>query len=112
MVSPYLGALFENAVICEIVKTQMNFGRDWQISHWRTRDQEEVDFIVQTPSKILAIECKYAATEAQRWTPPKQIQKIKDIQFAVVSASGGASHAGVKHLSLGQVRDFLLAFLS
>lgn len=112
MISPYLGGLFENAVASEIMKTKINYQLELSISHWRTKDNEEVDFIIEHEGGVLAIECKYASTEALSWHPPKEIRKIPQCQFAVVSATGGPSVKGIRHLSLAQLRDFLKNELS
>ncbi|MDH4466840.1 MAG: ATP-binding protein [Bacteriovoracaceae bacterium] len=57
--SPQLGHLFETLVFGEIYKTAKNFDRDWKIFHWRTRDGEEVDFLIQMENqKFLFLEAK------------------------------------------------------
>lgn len=107
MVSPYLGVLFENAVAAEIFKTKINLQLNLDLCHWRTKDNEEVDFVVAHERGMIAFECKYAATEATAWIPPREIRKIPHCRFVVVSATGGPSVRGIEHLSLGQLADFL-----
>jgi predicted AAA+ superfamily ATPase len=59
MQSPQVGALFETLVLSEIVKCAMNFGKNWKIAFWRTREGEEVDFIIENEKgAILAIDAK------------------------------------------------------
>jgi predicted AAA+ superfamily ATPase len=108
LVSPYLGFIFENAVASEIVKVRDANRAEWSLSHWRTKEMEEVDFIISTPTKTLALECKYSAQEAMDWQPPKEIRKLKHAEFVVVSLSGGRQHHGLPHISLYELRDFLL----
>jgi hypothetical protein len=45
--SPAFGHLFETLVCAEIYKTMINFSRNWQIFHWRSRDGEEIDFLIE-----------------------------------------------------------------
>jgi predicted AAA+ superfamily ATPase len=57
--SPQAGALFETLVLAEIVKCSMNFGKNWKISLWRTKDGEEIDFILENErGDILALDAK------------------------------------------------------
>jgi len=57
--SPQLGPLFETLVYSEIYKFIINHQKNWKIYHWRTRDNEEIDFILQLENlKYLAIEAK------------------------------------------------------
>ncbi|MHB8545001.1 MAG: ATP-binding protein, partial [Leptospirales bacterium] len=44
------GALFETLVFSEILKFVQNYGKDWQIHLWRTREGEEIDFLITTDS--------------------------------------------------------------
>jgi len=57
--SPQAGPLFETLVLAEIVKFIRNFGKNWKVSMWRTKEGEEVDFIIENESgEILAIDAK------------------------------------------------------
>ena len=59
LTSPGLGNIFETLVCAEIYKTMINFSKDWQIFHWRSRDGEEIDFLIQLENKeFLFIEAK------------------------------------------------------
>lgn len=59
--SPQIGALFETLVFAEIMKFIRNYRKDWQIFFWRTKEREEIDFILQTSkNKIYAFEVKLA----------------------------------------------------
>lgn len=107
MVSPYLGSLFENAVASEIFKTKINGQLQLDLFHWRTKDNEEVDFVVEHEKGVIGFECKYAGTEAASWIPPKAIRKLPHCEFVVVSLTGGPSSQGVEHISLEQIAGFL-----
>lgn len=59
LTSPQQGFLFENLVFSEIYKLTNNFQLDWEIFHWRTKDQEEIDFLIQKGSnEFLFVESK------------------------------------------------------
>lgn len=59
---PMGGAIFETAVLMEIVKTIMNRGEEPHIYFWRTATGVEVDLIVETEGKLVPIEVKLSAT--------------------------------------------------
>lgn len=57
--SPYIGGLFETLVFSEIYKTIINFGLGWSIHYLRSREGEEVDFLIEKDNKtFLFIEAK------------------------------------------------------
>ncbi|MDH4466874.1 MAG: ATP-binding protein [Bacteriovoracaceae bacterium] len=60
MRSPQAGHLFENLVFCEIKKTIDHFRLDWLFYFWRTKDQEEVDFIIKMKNAWIVIDAKMA----------------------------------------------------
>jgi uncharacterized protein len=107
LVSPYAGALFENMVFCELLKIRDNHCLPWQIFFWRTKDGEEIDFLIDLGNaKYVALEVKLGGANAHRYTPPKSLQKEPlDVTYAIVSVDGeltpwreGVSSLGIKHL--------------
>jgi len=59
MTSPQAGALFETLVFSEITKYIHNTGKNWQLFFWRTREGEEIDFLIMTEDgKVLALDAK------------------------------------------------------
>lgn len=59
--SPQIGMLFETLVLGEIVKFIRNYRKDWQLFFWRTKEGEEIDFILKTSEHgIYAFEAKLA----------------------------------------------------
>lgn len=61
MHSPQIGALFETLVIAEVVKFIRNYGKDWELFFWRTKQGEEIDLIIKTtPHMFHAFEVKLA----------------------------------------------------
>jgi predicted AAA+ superfamily ATPase len=59
---PLGGAIFETAVLLEIVKAFVNRGEEPQIHFWRTSAGVEVDLVVEAGDKLFPIEVKLSAT--------------------------------------------------
>jgi hypothetical protein len=59
---PLGGAIFETAVLAEIVKTFWHRGEEPQVYFWRTATGVEVDIVVETRGRIVPIEVKLSAT--------------------------------------------------
>jgi len=60
--SPMGGAIFEAAVLMEIVKTLRSRGEEPQVYFWRTAAGVEVDLIVDTGQQLIPVEVKLSAT--------------------------------------------------
>ena len=73
--SPQYGHLFENLVFAELHKLNINFQLGWNIHHWRSKDKEEIDFIIEKPSgEFVFIEAKVSPH-----TPP-DLAKFREVQ--------------------------------
>jgi len=59
---PMGGAIFETAVLTEIVKTYLHRGEEPRVYFWRTATGTEVDILVETRGSIVPIEVKLSAT--------------------------------------------------
>jgi predicted AAA+ superfamily ATPase len=59
---PMGGAIFETAVLMEIVKTLTHRGEDARVYFWRTSSGAEVDLVVEASGKLIPIETKLSAT--------------------------------------------------
>jgi len=59
---PMGGAIFETAVLAEIVKVMSHRGEEPQVYFWRTAAGAEVDFVVEAQGKLVPIEVKLSAT--------------------------------------------------
>lgn len=67
MNSPQIGALFETLVLAEIVKFMRNYEKNWELFYWRTKEGEEIDFIIKTNNESLyAFEVKLAVQGISR----------------------------------------------
>ncbi len=112
--SPQVGALFETLVLAELVKTQRNYDKDWELYFARTKDGQEIDFIVKTASgKIYAIEVKYAIHGV---TKPISLPKAFQTEWGsevplVIVTSGGKKLKLSSHclcLPIAELHDYLL----
>ena len=55
---PMGGALFETHVLADILKRFRHQAREVQVHFWRTRDGQEIDFLVENDGKTFPIEVK------------------------------------------------------
>lgn len=66
LTSPQAGALFETLVFAEIFKFKQNYGKDWQLYLWRTKEGEEIDFIIETKrGEVIALDAKMSMQNVQ-----------------------------------------------
>lgn len=90
--SPQIGSLFETLVLTEIVKFIRNYGKDWELFFWRTKDGQEIDFIIKTAQgEIHAIEAKYAIHGVSRsivYPPAFQKEFVPKHPLIVVTSGG------------------------
>jgi predicted AAA+ superfamily ATPase len=59
---PMGGAIFETAVLAEIIKTISHRGQDAQVYFWRTAAGAEVDILVAEGGQLIPLEIKLSAT--------------------------------------------------
>jgi len=59
---PMGGAIFETAVLMEIIKTISHRGQDPQVYFWRTAAGAEVDIVVAEGGRLIPLEIKLSAT--------------------------------------------------
>jgi hypothetical protein len=59
---PMGGVIFETAVLAEIVKALANRGEEPQVYFWRTAAGAEVDFVMETGTRLVPVEVKLSAT--------------------------------------------------
>ena len=95
---PMGGAILENAVISEIVKTLTHRGLNPQIYFWRTMAGTEVDVIVDTGERLVPIEVKLSATPR-----PSMASTIRTFlnDMGEKSMPGYVVHPGDTRLPLG-----------
>lgn len=98
--SPQAGHLFETLVLGEIVRTRDHGGYAWDISFWRTKDGEEIDFLIHASGgRTLALEAKLAVAGAQAAPFPKTAaREFPDCDtLVVVVAAGGEKRLLSRH---------------
>lgn len=88
--SVFVGPLFETLVFSEIIKTKDNFLKDWHLFTWRTKDQNEIDFILETSKGIVLIEVKLSLHKALPINLDREAQKeFKKIKTKIVVVAFG-----------------------
>jgi predicted AAA+ superfamily ATPase len=94
---PLGGAIFETAVLLEIVKAFVNRGEEPRIHFWRTSAGVEVDLVVEAGGKSIPIEVKLSATPR-----PAMASGIRIFQddLAEKAGPGFVIHPGVVRLPL------------
>ncbi len=64
-------------VFLEIYKYNQNYQKGWEIFHWRSRDGEEIDFLIQkNPINLLFIESKVSPVSEKH---PKEYREVKKV---------------------------------
>ena len=114
--TPQAGHLFENLVVAEIVKTKDNFQKDWSLFFWRTKDDEEVDLVIESSTKRLLIEVKLGSEGSTQFVVPKLFKtdlKDKTLICAYVTAIGSRKklNSKVEQVSIADLCDYLLEAL-
>jgi len=64
------GALFENWVISELLKSRSNRGREDNLFFWRSHAGHEIDVIAEKGELLLPVEAKAGSTVASDWFQP------------------------------------------
>lgn len=95
---PQGGALFETAVLSEIVKSLTHRGTPASVYFWRTATGNEVDLLVETNGRLIPIEVKLSATPR-----PAMASGIAALRrdLGARAAKGYVVHPGHELLPLG-----------
>jgi hypothetical protein len=91
--SPQAGALFETLVFSEILKFIYNYGKSWQLYFWRTKEGEEIDFLIITESgEVIALEAKMSTQTVWPVKLPVSFKKLfPRVQQLVLVTFGGST---------------------
>lgn len=111
--SPQAGALFETLVFAEIIKFIQNYGKDWQLYLWRTKEGEEIDFlIVKASGDVIALDAKMSMQSIQ---PVKILPNFKRLfpqvkQLVLVTFGGRRIQLSEECLAvpIAALHDFLM----
>ena len=96
---PMRGAIFETAVLMEIIKTYLHRGKEPRVYFWRTAAGAEVDILVEVNGHLVPIEVKLSATPR-----PAMAKGITILQADLGKklVPGYIVHPGDVRLPLGQ----------
>ncbi len=83
MAGPMSGAIFENFILAEMIKTFVHRGEEPNLYYWRTADGSEVDLVVDTGVKLIPVEIKQTETPH-----PKMAREILAFQKIFESRAG------------------------
>jgi len=99
---PLVGAIFENLVIIECLKTRLNQGKLANLYYYRDSNGNEIDLFLQQGRSLAAIEIKSSSTyHANQFTPIDRIKQRTDrITHSVLVYNG-------ERRTLSQDRDML-----
>jgi len=110
LTSPQQGSLFENLVFSEIYKLIINYQLNWQIFHWRSKEKEEIDFLVQTNvNNFFFIESKVTHQDPQNirvFPEVKRVFKSKAPRLLLCHQEGERIINGAIPIAL--LKEFLL----
>jgi predicted AAA+ superfamily ATPase len=82
--SPMSGAFFESAVFGELLRFFSSRAKSVDISFWRSRDGDEIDFIVEVDQKRFAIECKVGTPSPSSLMKGRHLEEL-DLSAAYVT---------------------------
>ena len=110
--SPYVGSLFENLVLGEILKLKLNHMKTWPLYFWRTKEGEEVDFIIEiNPQKHISIEAKWSMSHGPV-SMPKQLKKdlplVTEILLVVPGGEERVLSATCRQIPIDKLAKYLL----
>ncbi len=77
---PMAGAIYETQVFGELLRHYRHRAREVDITYWRTRDGEEIDFLVEAAGRICPIEVKMGTPDA-RGLP--RLERMSDSRWDV-----------------------------
>jgi len=113
MISPQIGSLFETLVFCELIKFIQNYGKEWQLYLWRTKEGEEIDFLIITQSgTVIALDAKMSAQTTRPITLPNSFKKLfpEVRQIVLVTFTGSMLQLSTECLvvPVENLHDFLV----
>lgn len=87
---PMGGALFETHVLAEMVKRFRHRAREVDIHFWRTRDGQEIDFLIDAGGRTWPVEVKLGSPRYDRLPALERIAEPKWEDGQVVSLAAPA----------------------
>ncbi len=113
MKGPSFGHLFENLVYIEILKTRDHNRKSWNIYFWRSKEQEEYDFVIQSANKIIVIDAQVAIQSAKSFFPSSLFQQdFKNTKIMSVACTFGGKQKEISdnctQVPINNLSSFLL----
>lgn len=113
--SPQSGHVFETLGVLEVLKTKENYLKDWNIYTWRTKEQNEIDLIVEDPQgKRLFIEFKMAIQNVSSFSLDKEALKVftSPHRKILVTPGGKEMELGdnTRQVPIGRLKEYLLGW--
>lgn len=87
---PLGGALFETHVLAEVIKRFRHRARELDIHFWRTRDGQEIDFLIESDGRTWPVEVKLGSPRYDRLPRLEQIAEPNWRDGQVVSLAAPA----------------------
>lgn len=109
LTSPQQGGLFENLVYAELFKINNNYQLNWEIFHWRSKDGEELDFVIQkNPMEFIFIEAKVSPQPQKKFEDFRELSKVfKKTHFKIFQChQEGEQQVGNK-IPIGRLKESL-----
>lgn len=111
--SPQIGALFETLVFAEICKFIQNYGKDWKLFLWHTKEGEEIDFIiVNEKNEALALDAKLSMQKTRPVALPAGFKKLFPQTKQIILVTFGGESLQLTQECCTIPIDKLNAFLS
>jgi predicted AAA+ superfamily ATPase len=115
MKNPYVGHIFETLVLSEIIKCMNNYGKNWNVYMWRTKDGEEIDFVIEKANgDVLALDAKMGIHSVEPKSLPKSFTNtFKNVKQLILVSFGGKKLFLTKNcmqLPISKLTDFLRNF--
>lgn len=115
LLSSQAGHLFETLVAAEIIKFINNYQKSWKLSLWRTKEGEEVDFIIENErNQIVCLDAKLGIQSVQAEKIPKSLLSILPAGSELVLVSIGGEKTYLQknclQLPISQLHSYLSAF--
>ena len=110
LTSPQQGQLFENLVFNEIHKANNNYQLGIDFFHWRSRDGEEVDFLLKLPNQqSLFIEAKVSAPRTTTLQKFKEVKKVfTKSPPDIICCHQEGTHVLGNNVPIAHLKNFLL----
>ena len=114
LLSPYFGHLLENLALAEITRFFINRGEQPEIYFVRSKEQVEVDFLLQLPNRrFIAIEVKATPMDLT----PQQMRLLDSLKLDIVdkwiiSPIRSTDFANARVIRLDQIFDQLQQYIN